>query len=117
VVALTWPLVSNVTAVAGLPVMLNCNLTSTYNHSSGVLFWLNPVGIPVTNGFSAVDQRNRFYILIADPINGQYNLLIRYVRYPQDFGMWSCIQLLVTQQVQLTVLSPPPTEVYLELLF
>jgi len=57
--------------------------------------------------------RGRF-VVVGNASAGKYHLLIRYVKFPDDAGLWKCVSLSdsrLVQQTQLTVLVPPPTQV------
>jgi len=111
--------VSNATAVAGQPVVLNCVMPVTHRQQHVV--WLRPTdGLPVPlhthstqNAANYVGPAARF-VLIGNATTGQHHLLIHYTVFVEDAGRWTCVSVddsHLVQHIQLMILVPPPSQV------
>lgn len=71
--------------------------------------WLHPhIGAAISvNSRVMIPQFATRMSIVGDNTRGEYHLLIKYVKYPDDVGAWKCVSLGMKQTRNLTVLTPP----------
>ena len=92
---------------AGGTIVLNCTVPP-----GGHATWFNPQNRQVSRDQNmAPDLRSRYQI-VGDVLRGEYNLMLKYITFPQDNGTWWCSTLNKGKQVSnVLVLVPPTTRV------